>query len=125
MTLAPERLWTAPAVTRQPLRDDHGRVVGYAVEALTPTSREDDEAQVERAYAELDLGLLSAGLPVVVRATRSLLDEWELDATSGVCLGVPGSVIGRNSRVYPLSSVRGTVPADSIYKHGGDIAAQR
>lgn len=37
----------------------------------------------------------------------------------------PGSVIGRNSRVYPLSSVRGTVPADSIYKHGGDIAAQR
>lgn len=37
----------------------------------------------------------------------------------------PGSVIGRNSRVYPLSSVRGTIPADSIYKHGGDIAAQR
>ena len=37
----------------------------------------------------------------------------------------PGFVIGRNSRVYPLSSVRGTVPADSIYKHGGDIAAQR
>ena len=37
----------------------------------------------------------------------------------------PGTVVGRNSRVYPLSSVRGTVPADSIYKHGGDIAAQR
>ena len=37
----------------------------------------------------------------------------------------PGAVVGRNSRVYPLSSVRGTVPADSIYKRGGDIAAQR
>ena len=37
----------------------------------------------------------------------------------------PGTVVGRNSRVYPLSSVRGTVPADSIYKSGGDIAAQR
>ena len=37
----------------------------------------------------------------------------------------PGTVVGRNSRVYPLSSVRGTVPADSIYKRGGDIAAQR
>lgn len=28
----------------------------------------------------------------------------------------PGTVIGRNSHVYPLSSVRGVVPADSIYK---------
>mgnify|MGYP005873175503 CR=1 FL=1 len=37
----------------------------------------------------------------------------------------PGSVIGRGSRVYPLSSVRGTVPAASIYKRRGDIAAQR
>ena len=37
----------------------------------------------------------------------------------------PGTVVGRNSRVYPLSSVRGTVPADSIYKRSGDIAAQR
>ena len=37
----------------------------------------------------------------------------------------PGSVIGRGSRVYPLSSVRGTVPAASIYKRSGVIAAQR
>lgn len=37
----------------------------------------------------------------------------------------PGTVVGRSSRVYPLSSVRGTVPADSIYTRGGDIAAQR
>lgn len=28
----------------------------------------------------------------------------------------PGTVIGRNSNVYPLSSVRGYVPCDSIYK---------
>ena len=37
----------------------------------------------------------------------------------------PGTVVGRNSRVYPLSSVRGTVPAGSIYKRGSDITAQR
>ena len=37
----------------------------------------------------------------------------------------PGSVIGRGSRVYPLSSVRGTVPARSLYKYSGDIAVQR
>ncbi len=28
----------------------------------------------------------------------------------------PGCIIGRNSTIYPVSSVRGTVPADSIYK---------
>lgn len=33
----------------------------------------------------------------------------------------PGTVIGRNSNVYPTSSVRGVVPANSIYKTGGII----
>ena len=33
----------------------------------------------------------------------------------------PGSVIGRNSSVYPLSSVRGAVPPDSIFKAPGRI----
>ena len=28
----------------------------------------------------------------------------------------PGTVIGRNTNIYPLSSVRGSVPPDSIYK---------
>ena len=37
----------------------------------------------------------------------------------------PGTVIGRHTRIYPLSSVRGTVPENSIYKRSGDIAAQR
>ena len=31
----------------------------------------------------------------------------------------PGAVIGQHSNVYPLSCVRGAVPADSIYKTGG------
>ena len=33
----------------------------------------------------------------------------------------PGSVIGRNVNIYPLSSVRGVIPADSIYKKAGEI----
>jgi NDP-sugar pyrophosphorylase family protein len=37
----------------------------------------------------------------------------------------PGSVIGRNSSVYPLSSVRGTVPAGSIYKQQGEVARRQ
>ena len=36
----------------------------------------------------------------------------------------PGTVIGRNSSVYPLSCVRGVIPANSIYKTGGVIAAK-
>ena len=34
----------------------------------------------------------------------------------------PGTVIGRNTNVYPLSMVRVVVPADSIYKKKGEIA---
>ena len=37
----------------------------------------------------------------------------------------PGTVIGRNSNVYPTSCVRGTVPADSIYKKNDTIAPKR
>ena len=33
----------------------------------------------------------------------------------------PGTVIGRSTNIYPLSSVRGTVPGNSIYKNQGDI----
>ena len=33
----------------------------------------------------------------------------------------PGTVVGRNSNIYPVSCVRGTVPANSIYKTGGVI----
>lgn len=37
----------------------------------------------------------------------------------------PGSVIGRSSNVYPLSSVRGYIPGNSIYKNAGEIAIKR
>ena len=33
----------------------------------------------------------------------------------------PGSVIGRNTNIYPLSSVRGVVPPHSIYKNQNEI----
>lgn len=33
----------------------------------------------------------------------------------------PGTVIGKNSNVYPLSCVRGVVPPDSIFKNAKDI----
>ena len=37
----------------------------------------------------------------------------------------PGTVIGKNSNIYPLSSVRGVVSANSIYKKQGEVAEKR
>lgn len=34
----------------------------------------------------------------------------------------PGTVIGRQSNIYPTSMVRGFIPANSIYKRQGEIA---
>lgn len=36
----------------------------------------------------------------------------------------PGTVIGRNSNVYPTSCVRGVVPENSIWKNSGEIAGK-
>ena len=37
----------------------------------------------------------------------------------------PGTVIGRNSNVYPLSSVRGVVSKNSIYKNKNEIVEKK
>ena len=37
----------------------------------------------------------------------------------------PGVIIGRKSNIYPLSCVRGVVPAESIYKTGGIIVKKQ
>ena len=33
----------------------------------------------------------------------------------------PGTIVGKNSNIYPLSSVRGVVPENSIYKNKNEI----
>ena len=37
----------------------------------------------------------------------------------------PGTVIGRHTNIYPLSSVRGVIPPDSIYKKCGDVVTKK
>jgi NDP-sugar pyrophosphorylase family protein len=37
----------------------------------------------------------------------------------------PGTVVGRGTNIYPLSMVRGFVPANSICKNSGEIIAKR
>jgi len=44
----------------------------------------------------------------------------EVEVGCGTVLN-PGSVVGKQSNIYPLSSVRGYVPANSIYKKQGEL----
>lgn len=37
----------------------------------------------------------------------------------------PGTVVGRNTNIYPLSRVRGYVPSDSIFKDKDNVAAKQ
>ena len=37
----------------------------------------------------------------------------------------PGTVVGRNSNIYPLSCVRGCVPENSIFKSAGSVVQKR
>lgn len=48
-------------------------------------------------------------------------DHVEIGCSSVLC---PGTVIGRNTTVYPLSRVRGVVPADSIFKAPDNIVSK-
>ena len=36
----------------------------------------------------------------------------------------PGTVVGNHSNIYPLSSVRGFIPANSIYKKQGEVVTK-
>ena len=44
----------------------------------------------------------------------------EVEVGCGTVLN-PGSVVGSHSNIYPLSSVRGFVPGNSIYKKQGEV----
>ena len=48
-------------------------------------------------------------------------DHVEVGCNSVLC---PGSVIGRNSTVYPLSRVRGVIPENSIFKGPDSIVTK-
>lgn len=37
----------------------------------------------------------------------------------------PGALVGRNVSIYPLSMVRGVIPAGSIYKRAGEVVSRR
>ncbi|MCD8052790.1 MAG: UDP-N-acetylglucosamine pyrophosphorylase [Lachnospiraceae bacterium] len=54
-----------------------------------------------------------------LRKMGAMLGDW-VDIGCNSVLN-PGTVIGPHTNVYPLSMVRGSVPANSIYKKAGDV----
>ncbi len=73
-------------------------------------------------------------LPVVIKNGEEKIETGRKKVGAMVGDGVevgcgsilnPGTVIGRNSNIYPLSSVRGVVPANSIYKKQGEVTEKR
>lgn len=68
--------------------------------------------------------------PVVVKALEEQIETGmkklgamlgdEVEVGCGTVLN-PGSVVGKQTNIYPLSSVRGYVPANSIYKKQGEV----
>lgn len=48
----------------------------------------------------------------------------EVEVGCGTILN-PGTVVGKHSNIYPLSSVRKVVPANSIYKNQNEIVEKR
>ena len=64
----------------------------------------------------------SETLATGLKKMGAMLGDWAEIGCNSVLN--PGTVIGRHAQVYPLTSVRGTVPANCIHK-GGEIVEKR
>ena len=56
--------------------------------------------------------------PLIAKEITESSDEVEVGCNSVLN---PGTVIGRNTNIYPLSSVRGVIKENSIYKNKNEI----
>lgn len=62
-------------------------------------------------------------LPTGLKKMGAILGD-QVEIGCGSILN-PGTIVGSNTNIYPLSSVRGYVPGGSIYKKQGEIAQKR
>ncbi len=94
-------------------------ILGYKAHmgagAVTSNVKSDKtNVTVRFGAAKIETGLRKFG--------AMLGDHVEVGCNSVLC---PGTVIGRNTTIYPLSRVRGFVDADSIFKAPDDIVKKR
>lgn len=83
--------------------------------AITSNLKSDRTLVIVRAEREaIETGIKKFG--------AALGDHAEVGCNSVLC---PGSVIGQNTTVYPLSRVRGFIPANHIFKTEDNIVEKR
>lgn len=79
--------------------------------AITANIKADKSNVIIRGGLNIDTGLRKMG---------AVLGDFADVGCNSVL--TPGVIIGRGTNLYPLSMVRGVVPANSVYKSGGKIA---
>ncbi|MDE6059156.1 MAG: UDP-N-acetylglucosamine pyrophosphorylase [Clostridia bacterium] len=82
--------------------------------AVTSNVKSDRSLVVVKGEKEIETGLKKFG--------AILGDGVEVGCNSVLN---PGTIVGKNTNIYPLSCVRGVVPANSIYKTGGKIVTKK
>ncbi len=87
--------------------------------SITSNVKQDKTLVVVKGYEEYDSVRIETGLK---KFGAMLGDHVEVGCNSVLN---PGTVIGRNSNIYPLSPVRGFVPENSIVKTGNVIVAKK
>ena len=78
--------------------------------SITSNDKSDKKNVIIHGEVEMETGIKKIG--------AMLGDNVEVGCNSVLN---PGTIIGPNSNVYPLSCVRGVIPANSIRKHDGTI----
>ncbi len=63
------------------------------------------------------------GIPTRLKKVGAMLGDFVEIGCNSVLN--PGTVVGKNASVYPLSCVRGVIPANCIYKKRSDIVTKR
>ena len=93
-------------------------ILGYKAHmgagSITSNVKSDKSLVVIHGHTQIETGLKKVG--------AMLGDRVEVGCNSVLN---PGTVIGRDSNVYPLSCVRGVIPANSIYKTGGVVVSKK
>ena len=65
---------------------------------------------------------IGEGIPTGLKKFGAMLGDFVEVGCNSVLN--PGTVVGKNSNIYPVSCVRGVVPGNSIYKTGGVIVSK-
>ena len=90
-------------------------ILGYKAHmgagSITSNVKSDKSLVVIKVYAD--------HIPTGLKKVGAMLGD-HVEVGCGSVLN-PGTIIGKNTNIYPLSSVRGFVDCNSIYKNAGEI----